>query len=264
VQSTDMLRPKMESPSLRALGRRTLVAALLWAWLGSANAAGCGESRAARGGPVALHIDSSIAQDNPSVGLETERSASDDSVRKADVLPKYASIIAVVKDSATVLAIAIAGLLFFRRRRHLPRALVAHTTQYHALTNDRGLLSIQVSVQNPGEGLLTVRRGVVKVFRILPLGERAAAGVREDAMPRRAGSSEFNWPVIWKCPVAFERGSCEIEPGEAEQLVFECLVDRRVMLIRVYSYLENQGKRGRRLGWTTSTTHSLGQAGDGG
>ena len=55
----------------------------------------------------------------------------------------------------------------------------------------------------------------------------------------------------------FSRDGCEIEPGEADEFIFDFVIDADVAKVQFYSHVENVKKFKRNVGWNTTIIYDL-------
>jgi hypothetical protein len=60
---------------------------------------------------------------------------------------------------------------------------------------------------------------------------------------------EAEWPLVAEKEVAWPQGSCEIEPGERQQLDFDFAVESSLTTVLAYAYVKNLAKRKTEIGW---------------
>jgi len=77
----------------------------------------------------------------------------------------------------------------------------------------------------------------------------------KDPVPPR--QPEYPWPLIGER--IFERETCfrEMEPGESDEILCDFVVDSDAQVVEVYSYLQNEQKEGREIGWHLTTLYDL-------
>ena len=64
------------------------------------------------------------------------------------------------------------------------------------------------------------------------------------------------WPLIGAQNWIFEKGQGEIEPQETDVLESDFIVDNKVLVVRVYTYVKNP-KKERNIGWPCTSFYNL-------
>ena len=88
--------------------------------------------------------------------------------------------------------------------------------------------------------------------------------VEQGKNPVARDKTQIGWPVIDKRQFV---GDIHLEPGEAETLYFDHLIDDEVKTVVVYSYLQNnvlRSNKGNAIGWSVRSVYDLEPAGEGG
>ena len=152
------------------------------------------------------------------------------------------------------------ALSILQKRDRFPRARTVVSVTELSLSLDRVLLHVDLKVENLGQALLSLQSANVRVSQVLPLDEGVV-----DLEQRPPDESEFQWPLLDEREWTWKRGDCEIEPGELDERAFDLIVDSNVRCVRIYSYVKNEQKKGRDIGWRAVTIHVLGppERGDG-
>lgn len=177
-------------------------------------------------------------------------------------------MLALLKDSTealqaviTALALIIGGLwtylIFVRRRQRFPRATLQQAVSCRRVAPDYLLLSIDLTVANAGEVLLTLAEASIVVQQVLP-ALHTLRGAAEQA--RRTGCEALEvltWPTLVAREEQWPAGAVEIEPGERHELHYDLLVATSVETVRIVSHVRNRSKR-RPLWWGTTLLHDLG------
>jgi hypothetical protein len=160
-------------------------------------------------------------------------------------------------------AIIVGGLwaymLFVRGRQKYPRASLTHQIMHKPLNEEKGLLRVKTQISNPGVIVLRMTHARVEVQQVLPLGAELESLEEEDfSNPERR---EIPWPLISSRSSEWQRKEFEIEPGEADEVIWDFLLPREIETIAVYSYFRNVKKRFRDIGWGLTTLYDFKEEG---
>lgn len=174
----------------------------------------------------------------------------------------YLKDIAVLVQSAvTVAAILLGGLwsyfLFVKKRQKYPRAVISQEFTRRPLVKGKVLLSIRTVVRNAGDVLLSLETGEVRVQQVLPLSDDLKAVLLGEGDLVGEGGTEVEWPLISSRRFQWEKGDCEIEPGESERVDADFILDSHVRTITAYSHFQNTKKRKRDIGWGLTTVYDI-------
>jgi hypothetical protein len=182
-------------------------------------------------------------------------------VSDKDCWDKVASLSEIVLAVAQTFAIIVGGiwtwLLFVKKRLQYPRAKVEHYITNRLITEDKALVQVTVMVSNTGDVLLTLISAETWVQKVMPLSDKLLVSIGNGEDPVKQGKTEIEWPLIEDRQEQWERGNCQIEPGENEKFFYDYIVDRKVETIRVYSYFKNTTQRKREIGWSLATIYEL-------
>jgi hypothetical protein len=121
-----------------------------------------------------------------------------------------------------------------------------------------------LTVFNKGEVLLTLVEGFTRVQQMTPWPQDFLEAVSEEEDPIEDDRTEVNWPLIEERRFVFEIGEREVEPQEQDEFYFDFVIDAKVQTIVVYTYLKNQVKRGREIGWGITSVYDLHSPSEGG
>jgi hypothetical protein len=168
--------------------------------------------------------------------------------------------VSVGKDFFTGLAIIVGGWWsynkFIRQREKFPRSKITHNIVHKPLTNDKVLLHITVNISNAGEVLLRLKSAETRIQQVLPLSGKTGKLVKSGNDPVLRGQLEIEWPLLGSRKALPSKG-LQIEPGESDWLSYDFIIDKKVQLVRVYSYLKNVSQRDRDIGWSLETLYDL-------
>jgi len=156
--------------------------------------------------------------------------------------------------SATAVGLLAAGvwtyLLFVRNRERYPKARVEHVVN-HWRSSGTLVLRLTVRVMNQGKVVISIGETRALVQALMPVSADQVSLERDLPLD----TSELDWPVVGT------RECCanpclEVEPGETEELHFDFLLPHDLQKVSLYSYLRNQVKSGKEIGWNTTTVYS--------
>lgn len=168
----------------------------------------------------------------------------------------------IAQSIVTILAILVSGIwgywLFVQNRQRYPRARLTHAIAHRAIAEDKVLLHVTVTVHNIGNILLSLVNAETRVQQMFPpppeLLDSIGQGI--DPVPGEKTEIEY-WPLLDAHETSFEKGSCEIEPGESQDIHHDFVLDANTQTIVVYSYFKNETKRHREIGWDITTLYEL-------
>jgi hypothetical protein len=152
-------------------------------------------------------------------------------------------------------------MLFVRRRQRYPRANVEHQI-LHWPAEGRIVLHVIVRVTNVGEVVLRLRSTLARIQQLLPIPPDLAAAIADNTDPVEPNESEIQWPLVAERACDWNSAYHEVEPGEIEECHFDFILSPPLEKVEVYSYLRNLSKRGRDIGWNTTTVYSFTTGGE--
>lgn len=173
-----------------------------------------------------------------------------------------------IKDAAealsaffTAIAFVVGGIwaymLFVRQRQRYPRATLEQRVVHKRVDERRVLLRVSVTVSNQGDVLLSLASGFVRVQQMVPWPSEFVDAIEKGEDPVRAGETEVEWPLLGERYLTFEESEREVEPGEPDEFHFDFVIGGGVQTVLVYTYISNQHKRGRDIGWGVTTVYDL-------
>jgi len=175
---------------------------------------------------------------------------------------QFETAASVAESLATVAAITIGGiwsyLLFVKKRQRFPRAKLQHKVSHRALPRGGILLSVEVTVSNSGEVLLSLISWEIIVRQMLPPRAELLRVINDDQINQGAGTEIIEWhEIAARKERKIKHEVFEIEPGESQQFSHSFLIDPEVKTILLDTYFQNVKKKGREVGWSLSTIHDL-------
>jgi hypothetical protein len=170
----------------------------------------------------------------------------------------------IIQVAVTVAAVLIGGIwsywLFVKNRQKYPRASIAHHITHRHIGNDKMLLHVSVTISNVGDVLLSLISLETRIQQVLPLSDEVLEAISKGQNPVSQGETEVTWPLIDSQELELEKGECEVEPGERQEIHHDFILDAEIEAIEVYTYLINEQKRDREIAWDLTTLHELNEA----
>lgn len=167
----------------------------------------------------------------------------------------------MIYEVVTMIVIVVGGiwtyLLFVRKRQKYPRANIIHRVEHWPISGGKTLLRVVVNISNKGEILLSLVSGFTRVQQMMPWPPELLESIKHDEEFVKEGQAEAEWPLLHQRDLAFEKGEREIEPGETDELALDFVIDSKVQIVVLYSYLKNKRKWWREIGWNTTSIHDL-------
>ena len=171
-------------------------------------------------------------------------------------------IIDLISSSILAIAVVVSGVwgywLFVQNRQRYPRASIKHSITHVPLAEGKLLLHVTETVRNEGSILLSLKCIETRIQRVDPPPDTLLQSIAEGKPLLAEGKTEYLWPLIGLHERTWEKGQCEIEPDESQDIHHDFLIDADVRVIEVYSYMKNHVKRKREIGWNLTTFHELG------
>jgi hypothetical protein len=152
--------------------------------------------------------------------------------------------------------LAAGGYSVWLYRNRFPRAKVTHHV-FDWSGCDRHMLRGVVRIENIGKVLIQVRciRGVLT--QVLPTPSDVEVAVKAGKDPVDRDSTEVVWDTLGDRLKDFSKEGCEIEPGEADEFIFDFVIAPNVKKVQFYSHIENIKKFKRNVGWNTTILYDL-------
>ncbi len=97
----------------------------------------------------------------------------------------------------------------------------------------------------------------LRICQVVPIPEEIKASVDDGYDPVIEGETEIEWPMLHGREWKWSKGSFEIEPGEADSLHADFIIDSDVKLVEFYFFLSNSKKKRSDLGWTITQLHEF-------
>ncbi len=172
------------------------------------------------------------------------------------------SVSQIVQSFSTVIAIIIGGswsyMLFVSRRQKFPRAKIEHQVTCRSVIKGKQILSMDVTITNSSEVLLSLISWEIIVKQMLPPRAELLRYLAPDTINHiENGIQIIEWQTIASREDRWKRGQFEIEPGEQHQIHTDFLIDSDIQTLLLESYFRNVEKRGKQIGWSLITTHDL-------
>jgi hypothetical protein len=165
----------------------------------------------------------------------------------------------LVQVTLTCLGILVGSWWVLRKREQFPRATISLRIQRIALIEGKYLVRVETTVANVGQVMICLQNCQVRLQQIRPFDPSIL--INPDGTLVRCGR-EGAWPTIDELHCKFEEKEAEIEPGESQSFEHDFLVDSAVEAIQAYSYFQNIEKKGREIGWNSTTVSAFCKRGD--
>jgi hypothetical protein len=177
-------------------------------------------------------------------------------------LSQLEQIASILQGFATAVALGLGGgwsvWLFLKRRRRFPRATLQHLVTHRPIAEGKVLLHVAVRMCNIGEVLMSVVSSETRIQQVLPVVPATLANsIEQGDDPVRPGATEVEWPLIGCHERVYGKGDCEIEPGEAHDIIHDFILGSAPQTVEVYSFVANEKKRDRDLAWNLTTLYDL-------
>lgn len=167
----------------------------------------------------------------------------------------------VIQAVITIAAIVIGGfwgyILFNQNRQRYPRASISHHVTHKPIADGKLLLHVTVIITNLSNVLLSLVTLEIRIQRILPVPKKILETIAQGLDPVLPGHLEIGWPIITSRELRPKKGEYEVEPGESQEIHCDFIVSSEVQTIEIYSYLKNQTKWGREIGWDSTTLYDF-------
>lgn len=180
-----------------------------------------------------------------------------------EVYQLLGSVLDTAQTIVTIAAMVVGGvwtyMLFVVRRQRHPRAELSHSVQTAEIAPGRRLVHVTVAVTNVGDVLVRLVSGCTRLQQVAPLSDddlRSSIEAGRDPVP--AGASEVEWPFLAERAYDWGGGPVEIEPGESETIHCDFVVTSDLRVAEVYTHLDNESKKRRKLGWCQTSLVELG------
>lgn len=177
-------------------------------------------------------------------------------------LSDIAVVLNIIQSTVTVVAVIIGGvwsyMLFVSRRQKYPSAKVEHQVTYRPVVPGKLILSIDVTITNQGDVLLSLLSWEVKAKQMLPPTEQLAQFLILESVGKAPIAPQvIIWDTIASRKDEHTRGLFEVEPGEQHQFHLDFLINANTSTILVESFFNNVEKRGKPVGWSLTTIHDI-------
>jgi hypothetical protein len=167
----------------------------------------------------------------------------------------------IVKNYTTCAAILIGGIwgyiTFIRNRQKYPRANIKHMIKHRHIDDRRVLLRITIAVENKGDVIISLDKGEVWIQQMVPWpSDSALDAIDSSKETDKNRKAEAEWPVLADRNLSGVKGH-EIEPGEFDEFHYDFVIDSNIKTVIVYSYVKNQTKLGREIGWNKTSVYDV-------
>ena len=144
--------------------------------------------------------------------------------------------------------------LFIRNRQKYPRSNLSHNILHKCLPDGQIFLRVETEIQNSGDVLISLLSGETRTQQILPISDDTVKDINDFKL--KNDKKEIEWPSISEKEIKWDKGKCEIEPGEKDQICFDFIIDSNVTDLLVYSFFKNIKKQ-KNLGWGITTIYNI-------
>jgi hypothetical protein len=150
--------------------------------------------------------------------------------------------------------IVATAVWFWRRRRRYPRLDLSHIINHSNLGCGYYWVRVEVRIENKGEVIATIPKGLTALQQVLPL--RPEMGARISGRdPELLVGTELPWPVI--SMNSGDIGKLEVEPGECDGIPYDFIISDDIELVIVYTHLANAKKLASGHGWPLRSVYSF-------
>ena len=175
----------------------------------------------------------------------------------------------IVENAAKVIALFAGGFwtyqLYVKQRTRYPRVQITHSVKVVPFGEKFKLLTVVANVKNIGTVLVTIDEALARLYDVTTRGIDPASDTDEKTFKkiRSEDGLRVKFPKLKELKKPWKRGEFELEPQEQDQVVFDFVVPASVKAVRIYTYFNNQFKRGRNIGWSDSSVHLIEKLKDG-
>jgi hypothetical protein len=165
----------------------------------------------------------------------------------------------------TIVAIMLAGWLYFEQRESSLRANISQSVAHRQLTDEWAWVHVSTKLENVGKRVIQLNSGVVRVQKILPLDRKILSDlVEKKTNPILEGERLVNWPS--PTPEYEQSLDILIESGEHHTVYSEFIIPSKIETIQVYSFFKNKALSTNRIfrywetqpiGWSHVTIYDL-------
>jgi len=170
-------------------------------------------------------------------------------------------IVDIIQSLVTVIAIVVGGLcsywLFVQNRQRYARASITHDITHVPIADDKILLHVSITVFNKGDILLPLESMETRIQCMLPPPDEVLDSIAKGHELVSEGETEYIWPSLDSRESRWKKHQREIEPNESQDIHYDFIIDAEIQVIQVYSFLENETKPGRDIGWDLTTLYDL-------
>lgn len=140
------------------------------------------------------------------------------------------------------------------KREAYPRAKLTHKIEVLDCSSLEWLVRLNLSIKNDSDVLMRIFEGHTWIQQVEPWPDDAIHDFKEALNNPETAPSEASWPLICETLHNDER---ELEPGEPDDISMDFFISKTYKKILIYSFIKNESKPGRNLGWMLSTVLDL-------
>ena len=96
-----------------------------------------------------------------------------------------------------------------------------------------------------------------RIQQMLPPSDEVLDSITKGHDLVSEGKTEYIWPLLGSHECKWKKHQREIEPNESQDIHHDFIIDAEIQVIQVWSFLENETKRGREIGWDLTTLYDL-------
>jgi hypothetical protein len=170
-------------------------------------------------------------------------------------------IFEILKNVATIMAMIVGAIwgymLFVKKRQKYPCANISHQITHRSIDDQKFLLNVEVLISNVGTVLLSLVSAEIRILQVLPPPRDVLYSIQKGIDPVRKAETEVQWPMIASRESTFQKNKYEIEPCEQDHFSFDFIIDKNIQTIQIYTFVRNEIKRKREIGWSLTTFYDL-------
>ncbi len=163
------------------------------------------------------------------------------------------TIAEIVQSSVSAAAILFGGFWAIReyiwKRKRYPKIKISQNIFNTLIDKSKRLIRVTIFIENNCYTLFRLKEVMVRILQIEPWPDE----IFDEAKMRKPHDSSYDWPYLDERSVS--KDTVELEPNESEEISFDFIIDAKVKIIGVYSFVENPKKHN--IGWSKTTLYDL-------
>lgn len=180
---------------------------------------------------------------------------------QADNALKIKDYISIIQSIIVSIGVLVGGYwtywLFIKNRQKYPRANIIHIISHKTLDDGQAFLRVMTEIHNSGNVLISLVSGKTRLQQVLPMSDDMKKHINDYKINDKNEKNEIEWPEICEKEIKWDKGKCEIEPGEKDQMCYDFIIDPDVETISIYSYFQNIEKKTKNMGWGITTIYNI-------